>query len=570
MPVSLRRLGARWLWLAVLLITATTSQFAFAGPVPEDCGDPRSATDMPFYWQTEGRDDLGRAAECFETSGRSLEQLKESARRLKIVFDSHGAFVKMKEISDQPDFRSEAGEAVVFPHADKLPQVEVVKKGGRWVWTKASLDWLDHEYVNGLGGIDRIVESLPAPLKIKIFGVRLWQYLALLLLIAVGWLGRRVIVAVVTPRLRAWSKRLGQQWPIRLLDVVASPGATFITALVLGFGYPRLQLPIKFADAMAKTVDALTMFSFVWAIYKAADLFGAWLAERADATESKLDDQLVPLVRKTLKIIIAITGALAILQNLDYEVTTLLTSVSIGTLAFGLAAKDTIANLFGSVSIFVDNPFQIGDWIEVDGTNGTVEEVGFRSTRIRTFYDSVVVMPNAKVADAKIDNYGKRSYRRCSVTLGLTYDTTPEQMQAFCEGCRAIILASDHTRKDSFEVLMSGFGDSSLEVMVYFFFDCETWSQEVEARHMVFLEFMRLCRDLGCSFAFPTQSLHIESMAKAGPRDLDVPPEAKELANVVQSYGPKGDRARPAGPEITGKKFKPIVSNERGAEDDGG
>ncbi len=565
-----RKLGARWLWLVVLFILGTTSKPAFAGPMPEDCADPRSATDMPFYWQTEGRDDLGRAAMCFESSGRTQAQLAESARRLKIVFDSHGAFVKMKEISDQADFKSTSGEAEIYPHADKLPQVKVVKMGGQWVWTKASLDWLDHEYVNGLGGIERVVEGLPEPLKVKVFGVRIWQYLALLLLIGVGWLGRRVIVAVVTPRLRAWSKKLGKKWPIRLLDVVASPGATLITALVLGFGYPRLQLPIKFADAMAKTVDALTMFSFVWAVYKAADLFGAWMAERAEATDSKLDDQLVPLVRKTLKIIIAITGALAILQNLDYEVTTLLTSVSIGTLAFGLAAKDTIANLFGSVSIFVDNPFQIGDWIEVDGTNGTVEEVGFRSTRIRTFSDSVVVIPNAKVADAKINNFGKRQFRRCFVTLGLTYDTTPEQMQAFCEGCRAIILGHELTRKDAFEVHMSGFGDSALEVMVYFFFECDTWTQELEGKHQVFLEFMRLAQDLGCSFAFPTQSLHLETVAKPGPRELPPTMKAKALAEVVEAYGPEGDRARPEGPKITGKTFTPLTGNRRGSEDDGG
>ncbi|MEM1034793.1 MAG: mechanosensitive ion channel family protein, partial [Myxococcota bacterium] len=495
---------------------------------------------------------------------------EESARRLKVVFDSHGAFVRMSEISDAPDFVTASGTPEVIPREDKLPDVKIVKRDGRWLWTRASLDWLDREYVEGLGGLERVVESLPAPFKTKIFGVSLWQYLALLMLVAVGWLGRRIIVAVVTPRLRRWSKRLGKKWPHRLLDVVASPGATLITAVVLGVGYPRLQLPIRFADAMAKTVDALTMFSFVWAVYKAADLLGAWLAERAEATDSKLDDQLVPLVRKTLKIIIATTGTLAILQNLEFEVTTLLTSVSIGTLAVGLAAKDTIANLFGSVSIFVDNPFQIGDWIEVDGTNGTVEEVGFRSTRIRTFYNSVVVMPNAKVADAKVDNFGKRQYRRCYVTLGLTYDTTPDQMQAFCEGCKAIILAHPRTRKDSYEVHMSGFGDSALEVMFYFFFACETWTEELEGRHQVFLEVMRLAQDLGCSFAFPTQSLHLASVAASEARPRRVPAEAAKLAAVVRDYGPEGARARPAGPNITGTTFNPVAGSRRGADDDGG
>jgi MscS family membrane protein len=225
-------------------------------------------------------------------------------------------------------------------------------------------------------------------------------------------------------------------------------------------------------------------------------------------------------------------------------------------LAIGLAARDTLANFFGSVSIFVDSPFRIGDWINVEGTDGTVEEVGFRSTRMRTFYNSVVIIPNAKLADAKIDNYGMRQFRRCFCTLGLTYDTTPEQMQAFVEGCRAIVLSNPMTRKDVYEVAMSGFGNSSLDVMLYFFFECPTWTDELRERHNVFLEIMRLARDLGVSFAFPTQSLHLESMP-ALPASLDTAPEATSLRAIVEAYGPGGDRARPDGPTITDGGFVP-------------
>ena len=205
------------------------------------------------------------------------------------------------------------------------------------------------------------------------------------------------------------------------------------------------------------------------------------------------------------------------------ELRALLTGLGIGGLAFALAAKETLANFFGSVMIFVDRPFQIGDWIVVNGAEGIVEEVGFRSTRIRTFYNSVISVPNAVFTDAKIDNYGQREYRRTVCTLNLTYDTTPEQIQAFCEGIRAIIIANAHTRKDYYEVHMSGFGAHSLDVMVYFFFKVDSWTAELRERHNVYLEIMRLAGDLGVCFAFPTQTLHVDRVAALIEAGADFP-----------------------------------------------
>lgn len=444
----------------------------------------------------------------------------------------------------------------------------IAKRGDDWLWTKDSLDWIDRRYEDTLHGIDAVVAHLPPFFHEDLFGLAVWQYLALGLLVGLGWFVRLLIGAVLAARLERYAERLDRTWPRSLLNVVASPGATLATAVILRIGYPQLRLPIEVSRAMASTVRVLITISLVWAAYRAVDLLSAYMADRASKTDSKLDDQLVPLLRKSLKVVVFVIGALLVLQNLEFNVTTLVANISIGTLALGLAAKDTIANLFGSISIFVDNPFQIGDWIKVDGTDGTVEEVGFRSTRIRTFYNSVVVLPNAKLADSKIDNFGKRQYRRCFVTLRLTYDTTPEQMQAFCEGCRAIIQANEFTRKDAFEVHMSGFGNSALEVMLYFFFECDTWTVELRERHHVFLEIMRLARDLGVSFALPTQSLHIESLPHPGERRLPDPLAPPRLAEVVQAFGPGGGRARPAGPEITKGRFVANAS-QRGSEAEG-
>jgi MscS family membrane protein len=253
--------------------------------------------------------------------------------------------------------------------------------------------------------------------------------------------------------------------------------------------------------------------SAVLIAYRLVDVGADIFAKRADDTETKLDDQLVPLVRKSVKAVTVVVGVIFVLQNMEVDVASLVAGASLGGLAFSLAARDTVANLFGSVSIFADQPFQVGDWVVMNGVEGVVEEVGMRSTRVRTFYRSLVSIPNSKVADGVIDNYGMRDSRRTFLKLGLQYDTTPEQMEAFCDGVRAILANNPLVKKDGYYVCFSGFGDSALEVMLYFFFATDVWAEELRNRHLIFLEVLRLAKELGVGFAFPTRTLHIASQA---------------------------------------------------------
>lgn len=396
------------------------------------------------------------------------------------------------------------------------------------------------------------IERFPPWLRGTVLGVEYWQYLALLLILLAAIVVRKIIQVLVASRVRSLAARAGQAWATKLVDVFASPGATLVMALLLRLAYPMLGLPPAAVIAIAVAIRMLLAISVVWASYRAVDVIAERMAAKATLTESKLDDQLVPLIRKTLKIITVVAGVLFILQNLDVNIGSLLAGLGIGGVAVALAAKDTVANFFGSITIFADRPFQIGDWVVVDGCEGIVEEVGFRSTRIRTFYNSLVTIPNAKFMETAIDNYGARKYRRTFVTLGLTYDTTPEQMQAFVEGIRAIVQANPHTRKDYYEVHMSGFGAHSLDVMVYIFFAVKSWSEELRERHNVYLEILRLARHLGVSFAFPTQTLHLDSVAAPGvPQPLPSPLPDPQLAEIVRRFGPDGELARPSGPRLT-------------------
>jgi MscS family membrane protein len=184
-----------------------------------------------------------------------------------------------------------------------------------------------------------------------------------------------------------------------------------------------------------------------------------------------LDDQLVPLVRKTLKAFVIVVGSLFILKyGLRVDIVPYLTGLSIGGLAFALAAQDTIKNFFGSIMIFIDKPFQVGDWITSGEVDGTVEEVGFRSTRVRTFRNSLVYIPNGKIADATIDNHGLRKYRRFYTNITITYETPPELIEVFVDGLREIVRKHPKTRKDFYNIYLNNLASYSLEVMFYVFF----------------------------------------------------------------------------------------------------
>ena len=249
----------------------------------------------------------------------------------------------------------------------------------------------------------------------------------------------------------------------------------------------------------------------VWGAYRLVDLLAAHFTALAQRTESRVDDILVPLVRRGLKIVVAAFGLLFIAQNLNIDVTSLLAGLGLGGLAFALAAKDTVENLFGSVTVLVDRPFHIGDWVVIGDVEGTVEEIGFRSTRIRTFYNSVITVPNSTLVHSSVDNLGVRSFRRVKCMISIQYDTPPDRIEAFCEGIRELIRKHPYTRKDYYLVYFNEFADSALNILLYAFHQTPDWPTELRERHRLFVDIVRLAQRLSVEFAFPTRTLHLAS-----------------------------------------------------------
>ena len=280
--------------------------------------------------------------------------------------------------------------------------------------------------------------------------------------------------------------------------------------VVLYYGQPWVSDYSKTDSILARVSLIGLTVGAVWAAFNLVNVFSLYFEKKAQATASKFDDVLIPLLRSCCKVLVFSIGVVLVGHSLSIDVKSIIAGLGIGGIALALAAKDTLSNLFGSLMVILDRPFEIGDWVTLEnGVEGTVLRVGLRSTRIKTFYDSEVAIPNNQLGNMHIDNYGRRKYRRFSTKIGIQYDTPPEKIEAFCEGIRKLILEHPHGRKDYFHVYLNELDSSSLNILVYMFWRVDDWSQELTERHRLLVDILRLGKAMEVEFAFPTQTLHV-------------------------------------------------------------
>lgn len=395
--------------------------------------------------------------------------------------------------------------------------------------TLAAVDWLDNAWLGvtvrqgiGIGGL--VVVS------------------------AMAWFAALLLLRLY---LRARFGEGGREFWARERSRLSRSLLALAAALTVILGFPTLGFQDSVVNAVERVATLFAAGALVLLGFRLADIATDAFERRAALTESRIDDQLAPLLRTALKGGVALIGALFVLGNLGVNVTSLIAGLGLGGLAVALAAQDSIRNLLGGVTIFADRPFQVGDWVVMNDIEGTVEHVGFRSSRVRTFYNSVVTVPNARIVDTHVDNMGMREWRRYSTTLGLAYHTAPDQVQAFVEGVRALIRANPAMRHDYYIVEFHGYGPSSLDILVYCFIDAPDWNAELRTRHVLNLDIMRLAEQLGVEFAFPTQTLHLAS----APGQPAAPPDApsrERLAGTVDDFGPDGAAGQRVDAPITG------------------
>jgi len=265
-----------------------------------------------------------------------------------------------------------------------------------------------------------------------------------------------------------------------------------------------------------KTATVGGILAFFWFVYQFVHVMDARLSQWADSTESTIDDILVPLFGKTLRIFIVILAGIIVVQNLTgVEIGPLLASLGIGGLAVALAAKDSIANFFGTLTILFDKPFQVGERIVIDNYDGVVEDVGFRSTRIRLLTGHLVTIPNEKVVNSGLENIGKRPNIRWLTNIGITYDTPPEKIERAVAILREIVADHEGMHPDfPPRVYFNGFNDWSLNIMVLIWYHPPDYWNFQEWVQQTCLNITRRFSAEGIDFAFPTRTLHLANDAK--------------------------------------------------------
>ena len=452
---------------------------------------------------------------------------KELAQTLSSVIERSKKVV-LRSIPEHPK-----GDRYIFGRYSQ-GVVEIVKQDdGRWLFSRNTVSNLPAILVGLLekpakfGAKDPQVSppfyigfraKLPTLLKGK-FLLEYWQWLGIFLVILVGAVSDKLVTLLLAKNVKKW-KKLSQ---FNVIDNdVLRPVSLIVMALIWWFGLGLLGLPDTALIILSVTVKLFICLSVVWAAFRLVDIINELLVVKAKETENQFDDLLVPMLTRSLKIFIVVIGVLFSANNLNIDITSLLAGLGIGGLAFALAARDLLGNFFGSLTVLIDRPFQIGDWVVIDDIEGSIEQVGFRSTRIRTFYNSLITLPNSLLTTNKIDNMGARQYRRMKTILGLTYDTPPDQIDAFCEGVRALVRLHPYMRKDYYHVYFNGYNAASLDILVYVFWQTPNWHTELRERHRFLLDILRLAKQLGIEFAYPTQTLYVKQ--DAGDANADYQP----------------------------------------------
>ncbi len=349
-------------------------------------------------------------------------------------------------------------------------------------------------------------ERIPDWARIKFLNMAIWQWLGLVIVFLSGLL-LNVIIRLIFRRLVHLAARSSIEWDDSLVKFTRAPIA-LLASCGIWYGGVQSLLLAGTGLAVLNVVIGLTFsVTVIWLIYNIVDvLANNWILGNRKSTHTA-DEHLLQMLKKVLKFIVVLFGILVVLQSYNINAISLVAGLGLGGLAVALAAKDAVANFFGSMMILVDRPFLTGDWIVVGGAEGTVEEVGFRSTRIRTFYDSVITIPNSELMNAKIDNMGRREHRRIKTSLKINLNTPTEKMLQFVAGARAIVAQSPLVCKSNIQVAFYEFGADYLEVLLSFFLDVPDYLNELDERQRIFLQIINLANELHVEFAVPTRAL---------------------------------------------------------------
>jgi MscS family membrane protein len=366
--------------------------------------------------------------------------------------------------------------------------------------------------------LDHTVQGLLAPVYNKFpilaetfLGIPLANLIAAVLILFIFLLLRRFFTKIIMGTLQKLAKHTETYYDDKIISALKGP---------VSFAFIVIGLHLFFVlifwetQTIKNILNTLIVYDIFWAILSIAEALRGLFHKTTAKFHSDLSKEMGDFILKIVKILIGGLGLAAMLQVWGINVTALIASLGLGGLAFALAAKDTASNLFGSFALLADKSIRIGEWIKVGETEGVVEAIGMRTTKIRSFEKSLITVPNQLVANTPIENFSRRGIRRIKMNVGLTYDTSKEQVIKIVEEIKYMLHShEDISQKDTLLVNFKSFGDSSLNIFIYTFTATANWDKYLTIREDIHLKIMQIVEENESSFAFPSQSIYIEKMA---------------------------------------------------------
>jgi MscS family membrane protein len=302
------------------------------------------------------------------------------------------------------------------------------------------------------------------------------------------------------------TKRTKGKFDDLIVDMIEEPTSLASVLVFSWFALDRLHFTEDWHLFIGHVFYILITFNVAWLIARLVDSFiQEYVVPLAESTESTLDDQLLPILRKSLKALVWAMALIIGLDNAGYNIGALLAGMGIGGIALAMAAKDTVSNIFGGLTVFIDKPFAVKDRIVIDGIDGVVEEIGIRSTRIRNLNGRIVTIPNSGFASGQIENISSEPSRKISITLGLTYDIKPEKMQLAMSMLKDIVV-QQQCAEDNVLVGFTGFGDFSLNISLIYYI--KSGEDIFVTQSYINSEILKRFNEEGLEFAFPTQTIY--------------------------------------------------------------
>ena len=522
----------------ILFLLLFVSSFSYGQKAPEvDLSNPRATVYTHIYFLQTTSYQPKKAAKTIK--GLDEKEAIDAVIKIKRILDGKGLNVDFNRISNDSMYTDSISflrqhKFILFP--ERMPLISLEKREKFWYYSSETIENLDILYAEIFPWyIEKIQNIVPGAGHKKILSIEVWQYIAILLLFVVAF----VLFLIVKQLAFLFLRRILYKYTKSSSEVndtikkLAHPLSLLVAIGLLDKVFPSLQFGLEINTWIFLGINIASTVFWIYVFLKLAQVLISLYHEYTQKTEGKLDDQLTPILKNFTTVLIFIIGTFKLLLLFGVDAATILAGASIGGLALAFASQDTVKNLIGTVMIFIDKPFHIGDWISAGEVVGTVEEVGFRSTRIRAADTSIFQIPNSSLSELVINNSGLRLYRRYNTQLGLRYDTPPELIEAFVKGVREIIIAHPDTKSDSFNVEFTGFGDSALLIMMNMYLKDLAWSSEQKSRHQIHITIVKLAKELGVDFAFPSTTVMIEQFPEKKSLELHYNNDEKRIDDVI-------------------------------------